>query len=81
MAIVVVLDELAVVDRSDPQLPLDGGDERRALEKRSRQSRHRPLHGTSRLVSAAGHGAVGDKGRVRGGERDYGFLTFSRSID
>ena len=82
VAIVVVLDELAVVDRSDPQLPLHGGDERRALEERSRQSRHRPFHGTPRLVSVAPHGAVGERegggeGRVTG----IGFPTFSRMAE
>lgn len=58
MAIVVVLDELAVVDRSDPELPLHGGNQGRALEQRSGQRGHRSLHLPPSLIRVATHRAV-----------------------
>lgn len=81
VSVVVVLDEFAVVDRSDPQLPLHGRDERRALEQSPRQRRHCSLHGAPRLISVAAHGAVGHV-MSGGGEGEARFFVkyFRRSL-
>ncbi len=61
VAVVVELDQLALVDRADTQLALDGRDEGRALEQRAREG----LEGLGKGGLAAGDGVVeADDGNV-----------------